>query len=162
MKKKIYYFKKIYLALIIFIILAIVNFKLSFALYDTMNMALNGEWDLFLNQAIIVMSYTVLLLPLGLLSSFVKSYVIKEAMIGMKGDYINRLFNKNISEFQTENNALYVSTLTNDFNLIEKDYVEQIIILMEAFINFVTSILIVTLISPLLLLIGVAMIGINA
>jgi ATP-binding cassette subfamily C protein len=162
MKKKIYYFKNIYLALIVFIIVAIVNFKLSFALYDTINLALDGEWDLFFNQAIFVMSYTFLLLPLGLLSSFVKSYVIREAMVGMKGDYINHVFKKNISEFQTENNASYISALTNDFNLIEKDYVEQIILLMEAFINFVTSILIVTLISPLLLLIGVAMILINA
>jgi len=162
MKKKIFYFKKIYLALIVFIVFAVVNFKLSFALYDTINIALKGEWDLFLHQAIIVMSYTLLLLPLSLISSFVKSYVIREAMTEMKSDYIKHIFHKNISEFQAENNALYVSTLINDFNLIEKDYVEQIVISMEAFINFVTSILIVTLISPLLLLIGVAMIGLNA
>ncbi len=162
MKKKILYFKNLYLALLIFALFAFINFKLSFALYDLINIALKGQWDLFLDQAKLVMLYAILLLPVNLITSFVKSFVVKDVMIHMKGDYIKKVFQKNISEFQNDNNALYVSALTNDFNLIEKDYVEQIINMLEGFINFATSILIIFLINPLILLIGIAMIGLNA
>jgi len=161
MRKKIAYFKKIYLALIIFLIFAVINFKLSFALYDLINVALEGQWSLFFDHAKYVMLFAFLLLPVNLLTSYIKGYVVKDAMVKMKGDYVNMVFHKNISEFQSENNALYVSALTNDFNLIEKDYVEQIITLLEAFINFATSILIITLINPLIILIGIGMIGMN-
>ena len=162
MKKKILYFKKIYLAIIIFVLFASINFKLSFALYDLINTALEGSWDQFFEEAKYVMLYAALLLPVNLVTSFIKNYVIKDVMVHMKGDYIRKVFQKNISEFQNENNALYVSALTNDFNLIEKDYVEQVIVLVESFINFGTAILIIYLINPLILLIGVAMIGLNA
>ncbi len=162
MKKKILYFKNLYLALIIFIMFAFINFKLSFAMYDLINIALEGLWDQFLDQAKFVMLYAFLLLPVNLITSFVKSFVVKDVMVHMKGDYIKKVFQKNISEFQNENNALYVSALTNDFNLIEKDYVEQIINMLEGFINFATAILIIFLINPLILLLGVAMIGLNA
>lgn len=162
MKKKILYFKQLYLALLIFILFAFINFKLSFALYDLINIALEGEWGLFLDQAKLVMLFAILLLPVNLVTSFIKSFVVRDAMVHMKGDYIKKVFQKNISEFQSENNALYVSALTNDFNLIEKDYVEQIINMLEGFINFATSILIILLINPLIILIGVAMIGLNA
>jgi len=161
MKKKILYFKNIYLAIIIFILFAFVNFKLSFALYDLINIALEGLWDQFFDQAKYVMLYAALLLPVNLITSFIKNFVVKDVMVHMKGDYIKKVFQKNISEFQNENNALYVSALTNDFNLIEKDYVEQIITLIESFINFATAILIIFLINPLILVIGVAMIGLN-
>lgn len=162
MKKKLLYFKNMYLAIIIFVLFAYINFKLSFALYDLINIALEGLWDQFFEQAKYVMLYAALLLPVNLITSFIKSFVIKDVMVHMKGDYIRKVFQKNISEFQNENNALYVSALTNDFNLIEKDYVEQIIVLVESFINFGTAILIIYLINPLILLIGVAMIGLNA
>lgn len=162
MKKRILYLKNIYLALIIYIVYAVVNFKLSFAMYDAINFALQGLWDQFFDHALFVLIYALLLLPISLVTSFIKGYVVKDAMVHMKSDYIQMVFHKNISEFQNENNALYVSALTNDFNLIETDYVEQILNMLEAFVNFATAILVVTLINPLILLIGVAMIGLNA
>ncbi|MDD3122451.1 MAG: hypothetical protein PHC62_02925, partial [Candidatus Izemoplasmatales bacterium] len=112
MKKKITYFKNIYLAIIIFIVFAIVNFKMSFALYDLINIALDGAWGQFFDQAKLVMLYAFLLLPINLITSYIKSFVIKDVMVKMKSDYIKQVFKKNISEFQRENNALYVSALT--------------------------------------------------
>ncbi|MDD3123845.1 MAG: ABC transporter ATP-binding protein, partial [Candidatus Izemoplasmatales bacterium] len=91
-----------------------------------------------------------------------KSFVIKDVMVKMKSDYIKQVFKKNISEFQRENNALYVSALTNDFNLIEKDYVEQIISLIENFVNFATAIIVIFIINPIILAIGAGMIVLNA
>jgi ATP-binding cassette subfamily C protein len=126
------------------------------------NIALKGLWDQFFDYAKLVMIYAILLLPISIVTSFIKSFVVKDVMIKMKSDYIKHVFRKNISEFQRENNALYVSALTNDFNIIENDYVEQILNLIEGFVNFVTAILIIFLINPLILVIGVVMIGLNS
>ncbi len=79
----------------------------------------------------------------------------------MKNDYMKKVFNKNISEFQTENNALYISAITNDFNTIETNYVEQVLNILESIIQFATAILIISLISPLIILIGLVMVLVN-
>ncbi|MBU1144561.1 MAG: ABC transporter ATP-binding protein/permease [Firmicutes bacterium] len=162
MKKKKTYFKHTYLTVFTMLIVAFITFKLSFALYDLVNAALASEWDMFFVYAKSVIFYAVIMMPSNLLYAYTKGRVIKTIMVKMKKDYIQSVFHKNINEFQHDNNALYVSALTNDFNLIEKDYVEQIIVLQEALINFGTSILIITIISPIILLIGIGMIIINA
>jgi ATP-binding cassette, subfamily B, bacterial len=162
MKRAFLYLRHSYLALVFFLLIAIVNFKISFAMFDLINSALQGSWELFFDQALIVMLYALLFLPLNLATAFIKGFVIKDAMVRMKSDYLSNVFHKNISEFQSDNNALYLSALTNDFHLIETDYFDQILTMLEGLINFVTAILIVTLINPLILLIGVGMILLNA
>lgn len=162
MIKRTVYLKYIPLTVFILLIFAFINFKLAFALYDMINRALEGDWVGFFDNAKIVMIFALLMLPTNLLIVYFKGTAVKKIMIEMKEGYIKSVFQKNISEFQQDNNALYISALTNDFNTIEKDYVEQIFEVIEAFIAFATSILIITLISPVILLIGVAMVLLNA
>lgn len=162
MKKRIIYLKYLPMTILVLLLFAFINFKLAFALYDMINSALDGDWSGFLVDAKAVIIFALLMLPTNLLTAYFKGKAIKKIMVEMKEDYIQAVFRKNISEFQQDNNALYLSALTNDFNYIEKDYVEQIIVMIEAFIAFATSILIITLISPIVLLIGIAMVLLNA
>ncbi|MBU1093980.1 MAG: ABC transporter ATP-binding protein/permease [Firmicutes bacterium] len=162
MIKRTVYLKYIPLTVFILLIFAFINFKLAFALYDMINRALEGDWVGFFDNAKVVMIFALLMLPTNLLIVYFKGTAVKKIMIEMKEGYIKSVFQKNISEFQQDNNALYISALTNDFNTIEKDYVEQIFEVIEAFIAFTTSILIITLISPVIFLIGVAMVLLNA
>jgi len=161
MKRKIHYFKKFYLVVISLLINAFLAFKLSFAMFDVVNAAIATDWTKFWDSSILLIVYVVLNFPASLLFAYTKNYFIKDAVTHMKTDYIKTVFGKNINEFQKENNSLYVSALTNDFNLIEKDYVEQIVTLAEGIINFSTGIIIITIISPIILLIGVGVVLIN-
>ena len=161
MKKRIYYFRKIYLVVFALLINAYLAYRMSFAMKDVIDYALALEWDLFFQASTTLIILVILIFPANLLYSYVKNYFIKDAVTKMKTDYIQAVFHKNINEFQKDNNALYVSALTNDFNLIEKDYIEQIVGFVEGFIQFATAIFIIVLISPILLLIGIGVIIIN-
>jgi ATP-binding cassette, subfamily B, bacterial len=143
------------------VLVAFISFKLSFAIFDTVNASTSGDWDAFWDHAKWMMIFAFALMPANILFSYLKADTIKRIITRMKTDYLSAVFQKNISEFQKDNNQQYVSAMTNDFNLIEKDYVEQIINIIEAIVNFTTAILIITLISPIILLIGLGIVVFN-
>lgn len=54
---------------------------------------------------------------------------IKSTMSNLKGDVFNSILSKDISSFNSQNTANYISALNNDTNLVEQDY----------FVNILTS-----------------------
>ncbi|MDI6453013.1 ABC transporter ATP-binding protein [Peloplasma aerotolerans] len=161
MKKRFRYFIILYRVFIIMLLVAFISFKLSFAIFDTVNASTSANWEAFWESAKWMMIYAFALMPANLMFSYIKADTTKRIVTRMKTDYLSAVFEKNISEFQKDNNQQYVSAMTNDFNLIEKDYVEQIINIIEAIVNFLTAILIITLISPIILLIGLGIVVFN-
>lgn len=161
MKNKIYYVKSAYLTLFILAIISYLNYRIAFSLFDIIDTAQLGLWDEFFIHARILIILTIIVLPVDILYAYIKGLVIKKSMTKMKTDYMKKVFDKNISDFQTQNNALYISAITNDFNTIEKNYVEQVLEILESLIRFATAILIISLISPLIILIGLVMVLVN-
>jgi ATP-binding cassette subfamily C protein len=94
-------------------------------------------------------------IPLRLLFSFLRGRFIKNTLLKMKTEYIKKVFGKNINEFNKENNAKYISALTNDFNLIEIDYITGILKVLEGITNFLTGVIIIIIISPIILAVGI-------
>ncbi len=56
------------------------------------------------------------------MSAWTKGRYLRFANQSMKGRYIDRVFKKDISEFQGQHLALYLSNITNDMNSIEQRY----------------------------------------
>ena len=65
------------------------------------------------------------------------------------------MFNKNINEFQKDNNAKYISTLTNDVNTIETNYINGIYEVVVGIIYFIVGIAVIFYVSPMALAIGI-------
>ncbi len=161
MKRKIKYFDRFVLVLIPMILTAFLAFKMSFAMMYVINASLARDWELFWSESISMILYVFLLFPSHVLTAYCRSAFSKRAITKMKTDYIQAVFGKNIDEFQKDNNATYVSALTNDFAIIETDYLEQLIGIAEGLINFATGIIIYSLINPFILLVGVGIMLIN-
>ena len=161
MKRKIKYFKKFYLLVIGNLVGAFVAYQLSFAMFDMINIAIDQNWEQFWPTTIPMIIYAVLIFPSSMFNAYARNYFLKDAMTRMKTDYMKLVFGKNINEFQKENNSAYVSALTNDFNLIENDYFLSIASLVESAIGFATGIIIFAKISPIILLVGLAVMVIN-
>ncbi|MDD3127109.1 MAG: ABC transporter ATP-binding protein [Candidatus Izemoplasmatales bacterium] len=161
MKHKIKYFDRFVFVLIPMIITAILVYNLSFAMLRVINAAMAQEWTLFWNESLWMMIFVVLLVPSNLLTAYCRTAFSKYALTRMKSDYLEAVFGKNIDEFQKDNNAAYVSALTNDFSIIETDYIEQIVGIAEGIINFSTAIIIYSMINPLILLVGIGMMVVN-
>lgn len=101
---------------------------LDYALVGDMA-TLKAEIPVFLLQA-------CLLIPVGLLGTITKSWFRKDANLSMKKYYIRGIFKKNISEFQHENTATYISRLTNDCNTLDANFVEGIFTVFNGITNF--------------------------
>mgnify|MGYP000865738629 CR=1 FL=1 len=105
MRRKIYYVKDAYIILYILIALSFLEYKTAFALFNLVSSAQGGLWDEFYTHARTLIILTIILLPANLIYAYTKGFVIKRSMTKMKTDYMKKVFGKNISEFQTQNNA---------------------------------------------------------
>lgn len=102
-----------------------------------------------------------LLVPMGILVGITSSFYKKKAAMSMKDYYMKKVFAKNIAEFQKENNAKYVSSLTNDFNTLEVNLVAGIYGVFEAIINFIVGIWLLSIIDPRMILMAIILIAVN-
>ena len=98
--------------------------------------AMEGNMNLFKEEAIKAFLFIGLSLPFNILSSYTRGLYIYKSLVKTKVNYVEKLFGKNINEFQSENNAKYLSAITNDMNNIEKKYLEGIYEVGSSFIGF--------------------------
>jgi len=91
------------------------------------------------------------LIPTTLILAYFRGMFKRKAAISAKSNFIERLFRKNINEFQADNNSKYVSVLTNDFNTIESNYIDGIFTSVINILNFIVAVLVIGAVSPLAL-----------
>ncbi|RJX24437.1 MAG: ABC transporter ATP-binding protein [Acholeplasma sp.] len=161
MKHKIRYFRYFPIVILFLSLGAYLSFRLSLLLFDVVTIAEVQDWPLFWSKAKEMLIIAAILFPANMLIAWSRSIFIKDAMQRMKVDYLKQVFHKHINEFQKENNAVYVSALTNDFNIIEQDYFMSILEMSEAIIGFITGIIIFIIISPMILFVGLGVMLIN-
>jgi ATP-binding cassette subfamily C protein len=155
MLKRLSYFKYSFHLVGLLAILAYLNFEISFTILDLVNEVTDGNMSGFASYATDLAILLSAQIPLRLLFSFLRGRFIKNTLLKMKTEYIKKVFGKNINEFNKENNAKYISALTNDFNLIEIDYITGILKVLEGITNFLTGVIIIIIISPIILAVGI-------
>src|SRR5690606_10092011 len=60
-----------------------------------------------------------------------------------------------INEFQKDNNSHYISSLTNDMNTIENNFIEAIYQVIMSIIGFIVSIVVIYTVSPIALIVAI-------
>ena len=108
---------------------------------------------------IIVMAFIVV--PIGIIDSIVKGLYKKKGNLLIKNYYIAKIFNKNIAEFQKENNAKYISSLTNDCNVLETNLIDAIYNVGTTIVNFFVGVWILSTVNIWLVLLFLFIGGIN-
>ena len=146
-----------FLLLAIFIGLgsAVVEGFISIFMMRVVDTTLAGDKTLFFTQARTLMLLAVLLLPINILLSFAKGLYKYKSLTSAKFSFMKRIFKKNISEFQKDNNGLYISGITNDMNTIENSYIEAIFQISMNVITFLVSIVVIYSVSPIALFVGI-------
>lgn len=116
--------------------------------------ALAGEMTL-LKESIPALGILALsLIPVGILNAYVNSLYKKKGNQIIKNYYVDKIFKKNIAEFQKENNAKYMSTLTNDCNTLETNLIEAIYSVGSGAANFFVGVWILTTVDKRLVFIS--------
>ena len=69
--------------------------------------AMEGDMSLFKSEAIKAFLFIGFSLPFNILSSYTRGLYINKSLVKTKIDYVEKLFGKNINEFQSDNKAKY-------------------------------------------------------
>jgi ABC-type multidrug transport system fused ATPase/permease subunit len=152
----------------IFIVLIVVIALVSSAdllsqliIKDMIDNKVNGSQEDFKDKLIIIFILIAVYFPISISYGLLKSYIIKKSMTKMKTNYVRKVFSKNINEFQKENNSLYISTLTNDYDQIETNFIEPLLELIYSLINFAAGVVLFVMVNPIILFIALGLIIIN-
>lgn len=143
------------LAFIVLIIAASLDGYISIKIMRIIDSAMEGDMGLFKTEAINGFIAVAILLPINILTSYTKGIYMKKSLVRSKVYYVEKVFKKNINEFQAENNAMYLSSITNDMNTIEKKYLEGIYEVGSSFIGFLVAFAVIASVSPFVLFIGI-------
>lgn len=143
------------LALLVLGIGTVLDGYITIKMMTIIDSAMNGDMSLFKEEAIKIFMIIGLSLPISILTSYTRGLYLYKSLVKTKIDYVEKLFGKNINEFQSENNAMYLSAMTNDMNNIEKKYLEGIYEVGGSFIGFIVSFIVIASVSPIMLLIGI-------
>ena len=79
---------------------------------------------------------------------------IRRAMLQYKDFAFQKLTEKSISSFQTENSAVYLSALTNDAATVETDYLAQKLSVITKLVTFAGALIMMLLYSPMMTVIA--------
>lgn len=134
---------------------AVLEGLVSLTIKDIFDVVIQKDMDLFKAEAIKLLWLSLALLPVTILLAFGKGSYKRKSIVSLKVDFICKLFNKNINEFQKDNNSKYVSAITNDTNIIETSYINGIYGVIESIIKLIVSVVIITYISYWAMIAGI-------
>lgn len=148
MLKRVFYpFPQLVLALLSNVASTILDGIVLVKMMGFLDYALVGDLETMTREIPGFLLQASLLIPLGLLSTVTKSWFRKDANLNMKRFYIRKIFRKNISEFQKENTATYISRLTNDCNTLDTNFIDGMFTIFDGATRFGVGIWILSTVS---------------
>ena len=110
----------------------------------------------FFTLLLVAVGALILLLLGWILDTLFLSRFRARAMKQYRAYAFERLMEKGILAFSGENTSLYLSALSNDVNIIERDFINQLQGAVQITVSFVGALALMLIYSPLLTLISVA------
>ena len=130
-------------------------------LMNLFDLALSKQMHMFKTYSLELLSYALMLVPLAIAATLAKNLFKKKANESMKYYYLEGIYGKNINEFHAQNNAKYLSTLTNDFNTIEMKLIDSLYMIIDFGTVFVAGLWMIWTVNPWFALIGLGLVTVN-
>lgn len=134
---------------------------INVSIRDIIDANKDGLTDKYYYQVLIIFCFILVSFPVSILFNYLKSLFFKLSLSRMKRKYIQGVFKKNINEFQKDNNSIYVSALTNDYNQIETNFIEPILDLINSIVFFTAGVIMFSIVDPIILFIALGLMVIN-
>ena len=135
----------------------ILDGMISLRMMDAIDAVVKLDRDTFKAEILNLFMFALVLVPVSLLQAVCKSAYKKKAIVSAKRHYMKQIFSKEINQFQSENNATYISALTNDVANIESNYIDGIYEMVVSVLNFIVGICIIAYVSPIALAAGMVL-----
>ncbi|NLO10379.1 MAG: ABC transporter ATP-binding protein [Clostridiales bacterium] len=149
------------LALIVTGINAFLDGLVNIRIMEMLDLAIAGRMDAMKQGIPQLLIMAFLLVPLGILVGITSSFYKRKANTAIKKYYLKKVFAKNIAEFQKDNNAKYLSSMTNDFNVLEMNLINGVFAIFEGIMTFIVGIWLLSTIDPKMLILAFLLIAVN-
>jgi len=141
-RKYIFKFKSLLiLSLITIALAACVEVFKAYVIQKIIDSTSSINSKLFLQLTFYVIFFLIFALTIMILQSYICNKFIKKCIIYIKDDMFKGVMNKNILDYNKYSSSDYVSSLTNDINTIEKDYFQNLLLVLEYIITFIFSLI---------------------
>lgn len=95
--------------------------------------------------------YVVMSVVLQAMYRYIKAFILAHARLCLKSELFSCIMNQRVAEFDAQNSAQFVNTLSNNLNLFESVYFGNIIETMECLVSFGTAAVICIAVEPVML-----------
>ncbi|QHQ63484.1 ATP-binding cassette domain-containing protein [Anaerocolumna sedimenticola] len=143
------------------IITAILDGQVSRKMMLILDYALKGDVNTLKALTPVLLLNASALLPFGITVALTNNLYKKKANVLLKKYYVTKVFHKDIAEFQKENNAKYLSSMTNDFNTLENNLIAGIYTVGNGTVSFLVGIWLISTVNRSMILLSLVIIAIN-
>lgn len=161
LKKLIKALPYLMLALTISLLLAGLDALVTKKMLSMLDLALKGNIAAVKAQTLSLLGGAILLVPLGVAEAMTGNLYRKKVNLYIKNYYVEKVFGKNIREFQKENNSRYLSSMTNDFNTLETNLIMGIYTVGKGVISFLAGMWLLSTVDYRMILFAVIIIAVN-
>lgn len=161
LKKLIKALPYLLLALTISLLLAGLDALVTRKMLSMLDLALKGNIAAVKAQTLSLLGGAIILVPLGVAEAMTGNLYRKKVNLYIKNYYVEKVFGKNIREFQKENNSRYLSSMTNDFNTLETNLIMGIYTVGKGVISFLAGMWLLSTVDYRMILFAVIIIAVN-
>ncbi|SHK07768.1 ATP-binding cassette, subfamily C [Anaerocolumna jejuensis DSM 15929] len=161
LKKLIKALPYLLLALTISLLLAGLDALVTRKMLSMLDLALKGNVAAVKAQTLSLLGGAIILVPLGVAEAMTGNLYRKKVNLYIKNYYVEKVFGKNIREFQKENNSRYLSSMTNDFNTLETNLIMGIYTVGKGVISFLAGMWLLSTVDYRMILFAVIIIAVN-
>lgn len=149
------------LALTVSLLLAGLDAVVTKKMLGMMDLALKRDIAAVKDQTLSLMAGAILLVPLGIAEALTGNFYRRKVNLYIKNYYVEKVFGKNIREFQKENNGKYLSAMTNDFNTLETNLIMGTYTVGKGIISFLTGMWLLSTVDYRMILFAIVIIAVN-
>lgn len=96
-------------------------------------------------------AYVIIYILLGIIYRCMKAAILTDARYHLKNDVFTGIMNRKIADFDADNSAEYINELSNNMNMFETIYFENIILALELSVSFLSGAIVCIAIQPVML-----------
>lgn len=140
MKKYFFKFKGLFgINMLLILLASIMDVSLAFVLKSIVDVGAEGNLVIFYKTMLFSVVYVFSTFLIIYFKKLLQAQLIKKALLSLKEDIFHSILHADISSFNEDNSAKYISTLTNDINILEQDYFTNVLEITANIISFIIA-----------------------
>lgn len=159
-QKKVNYYLKIFkhnrlllaVNILVTMIVAAAGSLLALLLKNIIDVTVSGDMKQFVRSLLFNVLYLTGFAIIYFVGAIINKRMIRNVILNMRQSIFKGIFRRNYSDFYEVNTADYISVLTNDIKLVDENYIQPLMGIIDNGLSFLFTLAILLFVSPMLTL----------